>query len=120
MRIDNRNISFEDLDLEEGNRLFKMDNSLIIEDKVKIDLGSNGILWNPNVEKRRDLNRNLIMENIGYFNDFILKKGSNGGCRYFYLENYLKVKACNLGLIRKRIIEENRSILRCFKLWKYR
>ena len=103
LRIDNRNISFEDLDLEEGNRLFKMDNSLIIEDKVKIDLGSNGILWNPNVEKRRDLNKNLIMKNIGYFNDFILEKGSNGGCRYFYLENYLKVKACNLGLIEKEL-----------------
>ncbi|MSU02024.1 DUF2877 domain-containing protein [Tissierella pigra] len=103
LRIDNRNISFEDLDLEEGNRLFKIDNSLIIEDKVRIDLESNCILWNPNVEKRRDLNRNLIMENIGYFNDFILKKGSNGGCRYFYLENFLKVKAYTPGLIEKEL-----------------
>jgi hypothetical protein len=103
LRIDNRNISFEDLDLEEGNRLFKIDNSLIIEDKVRIDLGSNCILWNPNVEKRRDLNRNLIMENIGYFDDFILKKGSNGGCRYFYLENHLKVKTHIPGLIEKEL-----------------
>ncbi|CAK7032216.1 DUF2877 domain-containing protein [Tissierella carlieri] len=103
LRIDNRNISFEDLDLEEGNRLFKMDNSLIIEDKVRINLGFNCILWNPNVEKRRDLNKDLIMKNIGYFNDFILEKGSNGGCRHFYLENYLKVKACNPGLIEKEL-----------------
>ena len=103
LRIDNRNISFEDLDLEEGNKLFKIDSSLIIEDKLRIDLGPNCILWNPNVEKRRDLNRSLIMENIGYFNDFILKKGSNGGCRYFYLENYLKVKAYAPGLIEKEL-----------------
>ncbi|MBU5436957.1 DUF2877 domain-containing protein [Tissierella sp. MSJ-40] len=103
LRIDSEDINFEDLNLKEGNLLFKVDNNLVIDNKVEINISPKSLLWNPALYGRKDLDKGIITNNIDYFNNLILSNGSYGGCKYFYLKNYLKEKNHKPTLIEKEL-----------------
>lgn len=111
LRIENEDISFEDLNLKEGNLLFKIKDKIIIDNRIEIILKPKELLWDSNIKKVEYLDIKTVKNNIEYFNSLILKKGSYGGCKYFYLKNCLKNEEYKGNLIEKELSKRIEKLL---------
>ncbi|MTI47430.1 DUF2877 domain-containing protein [Sporosalibacterium faouarense] len=89
LRIDNKGCSFKELNLIVGNSAIKIRNSLILGNKIVIKL-YNTKLWKPSNRKINIKNVKVAERNIIKFNEKIVDKGINGGCKYFYESRYLE------------------------------
>jgi succinyl-CoA synthetase alpha subunit len=111
LRIDNKDISFEDLNLKEDSLLFKTEDKIIIDNRIEIILESKELLWDSNIKTVQYLDIKTVKNNIECFNSLILKKGSYGGCKYFYLKNYLKNEEHKPNLIEKELYKRIKKLL---------
>jgi hypothetical protein len=102
------------------NEEITKEDKIIIGDKsieigsVRIDL-SDIVLWNPIGKKVRDYSDLNIEKNIKIFDSLIVDNGESGGCKYYYLKNFLNISADTTNPVEdqlsKRIDEFYKSLL---------
>ncbi|WP_130806133.1 DUF2877 domain-containing protein [Senegalia massiliensis] len=94
------NGSFKDIVFEDQNIIKNKDNLFI--GNIEIDLSS-AELWNVEREKIQSFSTEYIKKNIGIFNMMIQSMGSSGGCKYYYLKNFLGIENNSDSLIEREL-----------------
>jgi len=92
--------SFKDIVFEDQNIIKTKENLFI--GNVEIDLSS-AQLWNVEREKIESFSTEDIKKNINIFNMMIQSMGSSGGCKYYYLKNFLGIKNNSNNLIEREL-----------------
>ncbi|HCX61564.1 DUF2877 domain-containing protein [Sedimentibacter sp.] len=111
VRLDTETLEFSNFQFRPKTPIFKLNNSIVIENKIKIDFNTDSKLWNTDIKPIKEIDRNIIFNRIEHFNQLIMHKGSYGGCKYYYLKNYLQTENDKASLIEKELCKKIESFI---------
>lgn len=90
IRVNNMGeIRFRDLNIKVGSLVTKYKNSVRIDDKLNINFFK-AVQWLTNKPVIKTIPVETVVKSISFYNNVLAAAGASGGCKYFYIKNYLK------------------------------
>lgn len=104
--INTGGIDLKSIDLEVGDPIKAVGNSILIGTHLKINIVAGSYLWTPKVLNQDSFNMSILRQNISYFNKIIVDKQSICGCKYYYLKSILNINNYKPQIIEKELAKK--------------
>ncbi|WP_313165156.1 DUF2877 domain-containing protein [Sedimentibacter sp.] len=109
--LDTETLDFSNFQFESETPIFKVKDKIIIGDKIEIRFIRGSALWDSDIRTIKRIDEDIVLNHIEHFNKVIRNSGSYGGCKYYYLKNYLQTENDKPTLIEKELCKRTESFI---------